>query len=163
MTTPTGLKRPWELRSYNGDGLALLTGRERAFGYVHTERSPLAFRNWPRPMGMNRLRKQWRSEPTNFGIQTTPPRIMQICIVSQYIQRTGCLAVSSVERERVQECRALALLHDEETIARWQHLILDPLWHHPDDKKQISDSNLAPHGTRYVSGRWTPRSGIHQC
>lgn len=33
-----GLERPWELRGYSGDGLALLTGRRWAYGYVHTER-----------------------------------------------------------------------------------------------------------------------------
>ena len=30
--------RPYDLRSYSGDGLSLLSGRTRAFGYVHTER-----------------------------------------------------------------------------------------------------------------------------
>ena len=33
-----GLSRPWVLRSYSGDGLALLSGRPRAYGYEHTER-----------------------------------------------------------------------------------------------------------------------------
>ncbi len=32
------VRRPWDLRSYSGDGLALLSGRQRAYGYVHTER-----------------------------------------------------------------------------------------------------------------------------
>jgi hypothetical protein len=30
--------RPWDLRSYAGDGLALLSGRQRADGYAHPER-----------------------------------------------------------------------------------------------------------------------------
>jgi hypothetical protein len=30
--------RPWALRFYSGDGLALLSGRKRAYGYEHTER-----------------------------------------------------------------------------------------------------------------------------
>jgi hypothetical protein len=33
-----GLARTWDLRSYTGDGLGLLTGRPRAYGYFHTER-----------------------------------------------------------------------------------------------------------------------------
>lgn len=33
-----GLERPWELRGYSGDDLALLTGRRWAYGYIHTER-----------------------------------------------------------------------------------------------------------------------------
>lgn len=33
-----GLSRPWDLRSYTGDALGLLTGRSRAYGYFHTER-----------------------------------------------------------------------------------------------------------------------------
>ncbi|EFH84906.1 hypothetical protein [Ktedonobacter racemifer] len=32
-----GLHRTWDLRSYTGDGLALLTGRKRAYGYRYTE------------------------------------------------------------------------------------------------------------------------------
>jgi hypothetical protein len=33
-----GLSRTWDLRSYTGDALGLLTGRSRAYGYFHTER-----------------------------------------------------------------------------------------------------------------------------
>ena len=33
-----GLSRPWDLRSYTGDALGLLTGRSHAYGYFHTER-----------------------------------------------------------------------------------------------------------------------------
>jgi hypothetical protein len=33
-----GLRRTWDLRSYTGDALALLTGRKRAYGYFHMER-----------------------------------------------------------------------------------------------------------------------------
>jgi hypothetical protein len=32
------VRRAWDLRSYSGDGLALLSERKRAYGYVHTER-----------------------------------------------------------------------------------------------------------------------------
>jgi hypothetical protein len=31
------LRRPWDLRSYMGDGLALLIARKRAYGYRYTE------------------------------------------------------------------------------------------------------------------------------
>jgi hypothetical protein len=33
-----GLRRTWDLRSYTGDALALLTGRLWAYGYRHVER-----------------------------------------------------------------------------------------------------------------------------
>jgi hypothetical protein len=33
-----GVRRPWDLRFYSGDGLALLSGRKLAYGYAHTER-----------------------------------------------------------------------------------------------------------------------------
>jgi len=33
-----GLRRTWHLRSYTGEGLALLSRRQRAYGYWHTER-----------------------------------------------------------------------------------------------------------------------------
>jgi hypothetical protein len=32
-----GISRPWDLRGYTADGLALLTGRARAYGYRYTE------------------------------------------------------------------------------------------------------------------------------
>jgi len=32
------VRRPWDLRFYSGDGLALLSGRRHAYGYEHTER-----------------------------------------------------------------------------------------------------------------------------
>ena len=33
-----GVRRTWDLRSYSGDGLGLLSGRARAYGYAHSER-----------------------------------------------------------------------------------------------------------------------------
>lgn len=33
-----GLRRTWDLRGYTGDALGLLSGRIRAYGYLHTER-----------------------------------------------------------------------------------------------------------------------------
>jgi hypothetical protein len=33
-----GLDRTWDLRSYTGEALGLLTGRPRAYGYFHTDR-----------------------------------------------------------------------------------------------------------------------------
>lgn len=33
-----GLHRTWDLRSYTGDALGLLTARKHAYGYFHTER-----------------------------------------------------------------------------------------------------------------------------
>jgi hypothetical protein len=33
-----GLRRTWELRGYTGTGVALLTGRKRAYSYRHVER-----------------------------------------------------------------------------------------------------------------------------
>src|SRR5438128_11505413 len=36
--TAVGLRRTWDLRSYAGSALALLTGRRWAYGYRHVER-----------------------------------------------------------------------------------------------------------------------------
>jgi hypothetical protein len=33
-----GLDHTWDLRSYTGDALGVLTDRSRAYGYFHTER-----------------------------------------------------------------------------------------------------------------------------
>lgn len=38
LLNAVGLRRTSDLRSYTGDTLGLLTGRERAYGYFHTER-----------------------------------------------------------------------------------------------------------------------------
>src|SRR5450755_4469027 len=38
LLSAVGLRRTSDLRSYTGDTLGLLTGRERAYGYFHTER-----------------------------------------------------------------------------------------------------------------------------
>jgi hypothetical protein len=47
-----GLRRTWDLRGYTGSGLALLSGRNRAYGYCHTERllSQMARANQAEPL-----------------------------------------------------------------------------------------------------------------
>ena len=60
-----GLQRAWDLRGYTSDGLALLTGRTRAYGYRYTERflSQLA-----RADGVERSRMPWPPGPPISGI-----------------------------------------------------------------------------------------------
>ena len=47
-----GLRRTWDLRGYTGGALALLSGRNRAYGYFHTERllSQMARMNQAEPL-----------------------------------------------------------------------------------------------------------------
>lgn len=104
-----GLQRPWELRSYTGDGLALLTGRERAFGYIHTERflSQLAQADGDEPL--TDAVAQWSYELWE------PDETMQYYVD---MHRKPVYSEDRLPRGRIgrtgqiQECRALALLHD---------------------------------------------------
>lgn len=41
-----GLRRPYDLRGYSGDALAILTTRQRAYGYRHTERFLAELARW---------------------------------------------------------------------------------------------------------------------
>jgi hypothetical protein len=110
-----GLRRTWELRSYTGAGLALLSRRRRAYSYRHTERflSQVA-----RAGGDETLTdalaawtaRLWQEEPSEPG-QLLPvfyldghkkPVYSDHLIPRGLIGRTG----------KILGCRALLLLHD---------------------------------------------------
>jgi hypothetical protein len=73
-----GIPRTWDLRGYTADGLALLTGRTRAYGYRCTE---AFYRRSPVPMVPNALLRPSRIGPHSSGVRprtqeksNTPPR-----------------------------------------------------------------------------------------
>jgi len=110
-----GLRRPWDLRGYAGDALALLTGRRRAYGYRHTERflAELADQG-----GAERLTDRlaawtgrlWR--PRLRPVEEPPPSFYidghHKAVYADHLIPRGLVARRGV----VLGCRALVLLHD---------------------------------------------------
>jgi hypothetical protein len=112
-----GLRRTWDLRGYTGQALALLTGRQIAYGYRHTER----FLTELAQIGADEALTQalagwtaslWKREavlknnaPAVFDIDGhRKPVYADMLIPRGLIGRTG----------KVLGCRALGLLHDQQ-------------------------------------------------
>ncbi len=111
-----GLRRTWDLREYTGDALALLTGRERAYGYRHTECFLSAL---SRAGGADRLTDmlaQWTSklwQPGSRVVGNQPPAYYvdghRKAVHSERLIPRGLVS----RYGKVLGCRALMLLHDE--------------------------------------------------
>ena len=67
-----GLQRTWDLRGYTADGLALLTGQMRAYGYRYTE--AFLSRGAPVPMVPTTSPLPSRVGPPASGIQSKQPK-----------------------------------------------------------------------------------------
>jgi hypothetical protein len=116
-----GLQRTWDLRGYTADGLALLTGRKRAYGYRYTEaflaqvarvdgaeRFTNALASWTTHL--------WHAQAEGTGEAEHPhaltcyvdghrkPVYSEVLIPRGLIGRLGVIL----------GCRALLLLHDEQ-------------------------------------------------
>ncbi len=113
-----GLRRTWDLRGYVGDALALLTGRDRAYGYRHVEHvlSDLARASAADPLTdalVTWTIALWRRRPTLADPVGAPPPIFYIDghrkpVYSDRLIPRGLVA----RRGAVLGCRALTLLHD---------------------------------------------------
>ncbi len=112
-----GLHRPWELRGYTADMLALLTGRHRAYGYIHTERflSQVAQANGAEIF--TEALAIWTANLWASAVQSPPDQPSTFYIdghrkpvyTDQVIPR-GLIGRLGI----VLGCRALVLLHDEQ-------------------------------------------------
>jgi len=113
--TAVGLKRTWDLRSYTGTTLALLTGRLCAYGYRHVERFLVAV---ARSGGADRLTgalAQWTAR-----LWLPPPSVAAAPIATYYIDghRKPVYTEERIPRGLIGRtgailgCRALVLLHD---------------------------------------------------
>ena len=110
-----GLRRTWDLRGYTGDGLALLTGRRRAYGYRHVERflADLAHADGAEPLTdalATWTAALWPSRPsaTGGGCPTFYIDGHRKAVFSDRLIPRGLVA----RRGAVLGCRALTLLHD---------------------------------------------------
>jgi len=104
-----GLARPWELRSYSGDGLALLTGRRWAYGYVHTDRflAELACAGADQPLSGAVAQwsyQLWGKQSSYYIDMHRKPVYSDYQLPRGLIGRTG----------KILGCRAIGLLHDEQ-------------------------------------------------
>lgn len=111
-----GLQRPWDLRRYTGQGLAVLTDRPLAYGYRHVERfltelaavgadAPLteALANVTAALWTKDTQGNKTSAPVFYVDGHRKPVYADTLIPRGLIGRTG----------KVLGCRALVLLHDE--------------------------------------------------
>jgi hypothetical protein len=112
-----GLERTWDLRTYTGDALAMLTGRSRAYGYFHTERFLSQVAQADGADTFTDGLAQWTArlwKPPTASTQAREPLY--------YIDghRKPVYADSSIPRGlignsgKILGCRALVLLHDEQ-------------------------------------------------
>lgn len=112
-----GLRRTWDLRSYTGQALALLTGRHRAYGYRHTERflaelasigadAPLteALACWTASLWEPKQPSRDIPVPVFYVDGHRKPVYANTLIPRGLIGRTG----------KILGCRALVVLHDYE-------------------------------------------------
>ena len=122
------VQRPYDLRCYAGDGLALLSGRRQAYGYVHTERFLAQLAQGAAAERLTDGLAQWSSQL--WGTQD---------VVYYYVDghRKPVYSDSLVPRglvgrlDKILGCRALTLLMDGaghpllvETARGDQHLTL---------------------------------------
>ena len=109
-----GLRRTWDLRSYTGDALALLTGRPRAYGYRHVERflSQLATTG-----GVEALTDALACWTTSLWKATVPAAESPLTVYidghrkpvySEHLIPRGLIGCTGA----IEGCRALVLLHD---------------------------------------------------
>ena len=111
-----GLHRLWDLRGYSGDGLALLTGRRRAYGYAHTERF---LAQVARAGGAERLTNALAAWTATLwsppGLVAAAPRLPSFYVDGHHkAVYADCLLPRGLVARRgvVLGCRALVLLHD---------------------------------------------------
>ncbi len=113
-----GLRRTWDLHSYTGDGLALLTGRQRAYGYRYTEAflSQIAHAG-----GAERLTDalaHWTTHlwhPRDDASKATSALTCYINGRRKPVYTDACIPRGLVGRLGiVLGCRTLVLLHDEQ-------------------------------------------------
>jgi hypothetical protein len=110
-----GLHRPWELRGYTGEALALLTGRRRAYGYFQSERFlsqvaqaggdealTNALAAWTAKLWSLEQPKPGQSAPAFYLDGHKKPVYTDHLIPRGLVGRTG----------KILGCRALLLLHD---------------------------------------------------
>jgi hypothetical protein len=116
-----GLKRPWDLRSYTGSHLALLSGRPRAYGYHHTERFLAHLAKTNTSLALTKAVANWTtrlwqpSQPQHAQEQATVPAPLTFYVDGHHkpVYSKRLLPRGLVGRlGKILPSRALVLLHD---------------------------------------------------
>jgi len=113
--TAVGLKRTWDLRSYTGTTLALLTGRLWAYGYRHVERFLAAIARARGADPLTTALAQWTAQ---LWLPTALEAEMRTITVYIDGHRKAVYADARIPRGLIARygavggCRALVLLHD---------------------------------------------------
>jgi hypothetical protein len=113
-----GLHRTWDLRSYTGDGLALLTRRQRAYGYHYTE----AFLSQVAHAGgaeqLTDMLGHWTTQLWHPPEDAAIAKSALTCYIDGHrkpVYTDTCIPRGLIGRlGTVLGCRALVLLHDKQ-------------------------------------------------
>lgn len=112
-----GLRRTWDLRSYTGQALALLTGRNLAYGYRHTERFLAELGESGVDETLTEAQARWTASLWKQSSHTTDNSIPVFYIDGH---RKAVYADHLIPRGlvgrlgKILGCRALVVLHDQE-------------------------------------------------
>lgn len=109
-----GLRRTWDLRSYTGDALALLTGRPQAYGYRHVERFLSQVATIAGVEALTDTLACWTTSLWKVTIaEASEPLTVYIDghrkpVYSEHLIPRGLIGRTGA----IEGCRALVLLHD---------------------------------------------------
>jgi len=113
-----GLHRTWDLRGYTADGLALLTGRKRAYGYRYTEAFLSQIAHADGAEQLTDALAHWTTQlwhPLNDASEAKRTLICYIDGHRKPVYTDACIPRGLVGRlGAILSCRALVLLHDEQ-------------------------------------------------
>jgi hypothetical protein len=111
-----GLHRLWELRSYTGQGLALLTGRTRSYSYRHTERFLLLLASAQADQALTTALARWTTSLWQVKVRSqeaAPPVYIdghRKAVYTAALIPRGLIGNTG----KILGCRALTLLHDDQ-------------------------------------------------
>lgn len=113
-----GLHRTWDLRSYTADGLALLTGRKRAYGYRYTEAFLSQIAHFDGAERLTDALASWARQLWHLPDDASEAKSALTCYVDGH--RKPVYSETLIPRGLVGRlgailgCRTLVLLHDEQ-------------------------------------------------
>lgn len=112
-----GLRRTWDLRGYTGQALALLTGRQIAYGYRHTERFLTELAQIGADEALTQALAGWTASlwKRETALNDNSPAVFYIDGHRKPVYADALIPRGLIGRTgKVLGCRALVLLHDQQ-------------------------------------------------
>jgi hypothetical protein len=112
-----GLRRTWDLRGYTGTALALLTNRQLAYGYRHTERFLAELAQVGADEVLTEALASWTASlwKRQQAVEGSPSPVFYIDGHRKAVYTDHLIPRGLVGRlEKILGCRALVVLHDQE-------------------------------------------------